>query len=208
MTGVDASKRSNGHAHVLNPRTTSYEFLGPPGTFLISTLVPFFTYVFAYGCSETAGGCPRSFYELPTSFMQTVTDVDWWKAQWDPHGFAAYFAWYAFTVVAWAVLPGEWVEGLPLRTGQKLKYKINGACFYVFEETYCSFHSLSSIRNASSLLGPRRRAYLDPRPCVIYVHLQPLDWNCNRCLCQLYCASFLLLCLFIRKRCSTLRKRK
>ena len=37
-----------------------------------------------------------------------------------------YFAWYAFCVVSWQVLPGDWVEGVTLRTGDKIQYKING----------------------------------------------------------------------------------
>ncbi|KAG8812198.1 erg24, C-14 sterol reductase [Serendipita sp. 399] len=109
----------------VEPRTTSYEFLGPPGAFLITILTFIFPYTFAFACSEKAGGCPRSFSELPAQFMDVLSDVDWWKAQWDPQGFAAYFAWYAFTIVAWAVIPGDWVDGLPLRTGDRLQYKIN-----------------------------------------------------------------------------------
>jgi len=38
-----------------------------------------------------------------------------------------YFAWYTFCVVSWKVLPGDWIEGVTLRTGGKIKYKINGA---------------------------------------------------------------------------------
>jgi len=37
-----------------------------------------------------------------------------------------YLAWYTFCVVSWAVLPGDWVEGLPLHNGQRMEYKING----------------------------------------------------------------------------------
>jgi hypothetical protein len=110
----------------LNPRTEYYAFLGPPGTFFISIAVVFFTYVFSYACSEKAGGCPRSYYELPSLFVDTVTDPEWWKAQWDFEGFMVYFGWYVFTIVCWAVLPGDWAEGLPTRTGERIKYKING----------------------------------------------------------------------------------
>lgn len=110
----------------LNPRTQHYEFLGPPGAFLVSTITPFLTFAFTFACSEKAGGCPRSWLELPTAFLESVKDVDWWKAQWDPVGFGAYWAWYVFTVVAWFVLPGDWVDGMPLRTGGRLRYKING----------------------------------------------------------------------------------
>ncbi|KIM25765.1 hypothetical protein M408DRAFT_203827 [Serendipita vermifera MAFF 305830] len=122
---MSVTKHTNGVSSTLNPRTTSYEFLGPPGAFLISTLTPFISYAFTFACSESAGGCPRSWLELPTAFVEAVSNIDWWKAQWDPTGFQIYWAWYAFTVVAWFVVPGDWVEGFPTRTGQKLKYKIN-----------------------------------------------------------------------------------
>jgi len=54
-----------------------------------------------------------------------VSDPEFWKGLWDPQAVVAYFGWYLFTVVAWAIVPGDWVEGLPTRTGQKLQYKIN-----------------------------------------------------------------------------------
>lgn len=110
----------------LNPRTLHYDFFGPPGTLFISIAAPFFSYAFHYACSEKAGGCPRSYFDLPSGFVESVQDVNWWKAQWDPEGVAIYFAWYAFTVLAWLILPGDWVEGLPTRTGELVKYKING----------------------------------------------------------------------------------
>lgn len=125
---MSVTKHSNGASSAtLNPRTTSYEFLGVPGAFLISTVTPFLAFAFTFACSESAGGCPRSWFEIPTAFAAAVSDLDWWKAQWDPVGFQIYWAWYAFTVVAWFVVPGDWVEGLTTRAGHKLKYKINGA---------------------------------------------------------------------------------
>jgi hypothetical protein len=36
-----------------------------------------------------------------------------------------YLAWYAFCLVAWAILPGDRVAGTTLRTGEKKLYKIN-----------------------------------------------------------------------------------
>lgn len=120
----------------LNPRTTSYEFLGPPGAAFVSTIVPILSYALFYGCSERAGGCPRSYYELPEQFYLAVKDVNWWKSQWDPQGVLIYFAWYAYVVLAWFIVPGDWVEGLATRTGQKVKYKINGE--------FLSLHALSS----------------------------------------------------------------
>jgi Delta14-sterol reductase len=113
-------------ANVLNPQTQHYEFLGPPGALFVSAVVPFLTFAFSFACSEKAGGCPSSYATLPSQLIETVQDVEWWKAQWDPEGFAVYFGWYAFCILSWVILPGDWVEGLPTRTGQKIKYKING----------------------------------------------------------------------------------
>ena len=108
----------------LNPRTTSYEFLGPPGALLVTLGVPIMTYALYFGCSESTGGCP------PPVSVDTVkdalTDWSWWASLWDTEAAIAYLAWYAFCVVAWAVLPGDWVEGTQLRTGGTQKYKING----------------------------------------------------------------------------------
>jgi hypothetical protein len=124
--GAVATTNPKSSSDKVNPPTTSYEFLGPPGAFLVSTLTPFLAFAFTFCCSEKAGGCPRSWLDLPGAFVEAVSDLEWWKAQWDPVGFGAYWAWYLFVVVAWFVLPGDWVEGMPLRTGGRLKYKING----------------------------------------------------------------------------------
>ena len=119
-----AVARANDAAH--NPRTKGYEFLGPPGALFVSTSVPFFTYVLSLQCSERAGGCPRSWVELPTEFNMAVTNPDWWRSLWDTEAFLVYFGWYAFCLIAWAILPGDWVEGQQMRNDKKLKYKING----------------------------------------------------------------------------------
>ncbi|KAH9942899.1 ERG4/ERG24 ergosterol biosynthesis protein [Amylocystis lapponica] len=107
----------------LNPRTKSYEFFGPPGALFVTLSVPTTLYALYYGCSEETGGCP------PPLSTQVVVDAlsswDWWKSLWDTEAALIYLAWYAYCVVAWFVLPGDWVEGAQLRTGGKKKYKIN-----------------------------------------------------------------------------------
>ncbi|KAJ7170767.1 ERG4/ERG24 ergosterol biosynthesis protein [Mycena crocata] len=105
----------------LNPRTTSYEFLGPPGAFLITLGVPITTYALYFGCSET--GCPPSL--VPGRISLALSDPAWWKGLWDTQAALMYLGWYAFCLVAWFILPGDRVEGLPLRTGGKKQYKIN-----------------------------------------------------------------------------------
>jgi Delta14-sterol reductase len=117
----------------LNPRTQHYEFLGPPGALFITLTVPAITYALFFGCSETSGGCPPALPIIWPSVVTAVSDSTWWKSLWDPQAFVAYFAWYTYCVVAWAVLPGDWIEGTLVRDGTRKLYKINGIqSTYVF----------------------------------------------------------------------------
>ena len=126
MTHKEKTAVTHTQEAMLNPRTKGYEFFGPPGALFVTTSVPFFAYVLSLQCSEQAGGCPRSWVELPTEFTTAVTNPDWWKSLWDTEAFLVYCGWYTFCLVAWAILPGDWVEGQQMRNGKKLKYKING----------------------------------------------------------------------------------
>jgi delta14-sterol reductase len=111
----------------MNPRSKHYEFMGPPGAFFVTTVVPFVTYALYFACSEQAGGCPpKPWTVLLPRLGNAVTDSNWWLSLWDTQAFVMYLGWYAFCVVAWAVLPGDWVEGVELRSGGKKQYKING----------------------------------------------------------------------------------
>lgn len=110
----------------LNPRTTSYEFLGPPGALFVTLTVPLVTYALYFGCSEAVGGCPPNLSIVPDQIKAALSNPAWWKGLWDTEASLVYLAWYTFCVVAWAVLPGDRVEGTTLRTGEKKKYKING----------------------------------------------------------------------------------
>lgn len=104
-------------AMTLNPRTTSYEFLGPAGALAITLATPTITYALYFFCSEQSGGCP------PTSIA--LSSATWWTSLWDTKAFTIYVSWYVFCVLSWYFLPGDWVEGGVLRSGRKLKYKIN-----------------------------------------------------------------------------------
>jgi Delta14-sterol reductase len=88
----------------LNPRTTSYEFLGPLGALAISVGVPITTYALYFGCSEATGGCPPQLTSVIERIVQSVSNLDWW----DTETALTYLAWYTFCVVAWA---GDQVEG-------------------------------------------------------------------------------------------------
>ncbi|KAK0469726.1 ERG4/ERG24 ergosterol biosynthesis protein [Desarmillaria tabescens] len=109
----------------LNPRTTHYEFFGPPGALFVTLTVPIITYALYFGCAEESGGCPPTLATIPDRVTLAVSSPEWWKGLWDTEAACIYIAWYAFCVVAWAVLPGDQIEGVTLRTGEKKKYKIN-----------------------------------------------------------------------------------
>ncbi|ETW82092.1 hypothetical protein HETIRDRAFT_318728 [Heterobasidion irregulare TC 32-1] len=110
----------------LNPRTKSYEFLGPPGALAVTIGVPIMTYALYFSCSEVSGGCPPTpLSTLIPTIQQAVSDTEWWKSLLDTKALAIYSSWYAFCIVAWAILPGDWVQGSQLRNGKYQSYKIN-----------------------------------------------------------------------------------
>lgn len=109
----------------LNPRSTSYEFLGPPGALFVTITVPSVAYGLYFACSE-ATECRPNLSIVPEVVLASLSNPAWWKGLWDTQAAQIYLAWYAFCVVAWAVLPGDRVEGTTLRTGGKKLYKING----------------------------------------------------------------------------------
>jgi len=122
--------------NVLNPKTRSYEFFGPVGATLVSLAVPPITYLLYFGCSEASGGCPpRLDHTIPELIFSTFSSSDFWKGLWDTQAALIYFGWYAFCVVAWAVIPGDIVEGTTLRTGEKIRYKINGTRPFSFSSS-------------------------------------------------------------------------
>jgi delta14-sterol reductase len=121
-----SSSKPAAKAAELNPRTTSYEFLGPPGALFVTITVPLVTYALYFGCSEAAGGCPPNLSTILDQVKAALSNPAFWKGLWDTEASLMYFAWYTFCVVAWAVLPGDRIEGTTLRTGEKKKYKING----------------------------------------------------------------------------------
>ncbi|ESK94667.1 c-14 sterol reductase [Moniliophthora roreri MCA 2997] len=120
---MSANSKKNAN---LNPRTTSYEFLGPPGALFITLAVPLTIYGLYFGCSEETGGCPPpNFSTYPDRITLALSNPTFWKGLWDSKATAIYFGWYAFCVAAWAVLPGAEIEGTTMRTGEKKRYKIN-----------------------------------------------------------------------------------
>ena len=108
----------------LAPKTTHTEFGGAFGAFFVSTSVPFFTYFLYFACSDKLGCAADLTLKSPQALWTYLSSgvVDSFL---DLPAYAIYFGWYAFTVLAWLVVPGPWVQGSELRIGGRLDYKIN-----------------------------------------------------------------------------------
>ncbi|CEH17785.1 Sterol reductase/lamin B receptor [Ceraceosorus bombacis] len=107
---------------VLAPKSHEYEFGGPIGALGVTLAVPFFSYAMFFFCNENVG-CSVTPKHLDLIWKQFGVGLK--ESFLDVQGWAIYFAWYAFVVLCWAVLPGKWEIGTELRTGERLSYKIN-----------------------------------------------------------------------------------
>lgn len=172
-------------ADSLNPRTTHYEFLGPLGAIAISLGVPAVSYLLYFGCSEQAGGCPPQLHSVSDRVITAITDPSWWKNLWDTDATLIYLGWYAFCVLAWAILPGDQVQGTVMRNGARKTYKINGttssSCLYTLSlNIFSLFHLLARPRHRfwrhSSLRSPILHVHL--REMGRYSHSRALDVLC------------------------------
>lgn len=100
-------------------------FGGVIGAIAMITLLPLLVLMFAYGCDGTNGYHPfhRAYNFFAHFDVGKITDE---LKNWS-YGSAI---WYLVLVCQLAVfthvLPGEEVEGVPLRDGSRLKYKTNG----------------------------------------------------------------------------------
>ncbi|EPY50268.1 C-14 sterol reductase Erg24 [Schizosaccharomyces cryophilus OY26] len=99
------------------PKEFEYEFFGPTGAlavFLLTTVVLFGLY---FGCNEN--GCPA----YPQKILSMIYDAKFI----DVYSFQLYLCWLGALILAWHVLPGEWVKGTPIdEKGSRLDYKMNG----------------------------------------------------------------------------------
>ncbi|KAG8955904.1 erg24, C-14 sterol reductase [Tulasnella sp. 424] len=130
MTSTELTKAKK-ESSELNPRSQKLEFFGVPGTTILTLTVPLVPYGLYFTCSEEAGGCPPKLWDVVLLRVHELSSLDGWKSLWDTKAFTALTGWLVYLVVLWAILPGDWVEGLQLRDGTKRKYKINalGALF-------------------------------------------------------------------------------
>lgn len=79
--------------------------------------LPFATYALYFGCSK--GHC--SVTDIP-SLPASVADL------WSNTSAAIIIGWFVFQAALYAFLPATIKQGLPLRDGTKLDYRINGEC--------------------------------------------------------------------------------
>ncbi|RCI07221.1 hypothetical protein CU098_013953 [Rhizopus stolonifer] len=112
------------HPVLLNPITTHYEFGGVLGALAMIVCLPTLVLMFAYGSDPTFGYHPfqRTFEFAKQMDIQTIQHT---LQQWH-YGAAIWYLGFVLQLVVYSIaMPGEEVEGVPLRDGSRLKYKIN-----------------------------------------------------------------------------------
>lgn len=162
---------------LMNPPTTHYEFFGPPGALLVTLVTPAVSYALYFGCNESNDCLPK----LDTDRIVTaLSSPQWWASLWDTQATLIYLAWYAFCVLSWVILPGDWVEGTTLRTGGKKKYKINGATFSPHTQRPLCSSALDSLFDIPSRPRYHFWHHSQLRSRVLYVPLQKMGWVLDR----------------------------
>lgn len=98
-------------------RSTRYTFGGPIGALVLMLGLPTVVYWFAIGCSKTE-----------CSLMPSTIRAHWagWRYFFDIEAGMYYILWISILIGLWFFLPGKRVEGLPLRDGSSLEYRMNG----------------------------------------------------------------------------------
>ncbi|KAF2147005.1 uncharacterized protein K452DRAFT_261140 [Aplosporella prunicola CBS 121167] len=120
-----------------------YEFLGPPGAFLISFGLPVFLYIFNFACNDVSG-CPA-----PSLLHPSTLTLDRLKKEvgWPEEGVLGLGSWYAmkwvlayylFSLVLYRFLPATEVEGTKLANGGRLKYRFNAFASSMFTLAVCA----------------------------------------------------------------------
>ncbi|KAG9257138.1 ergosterol biosynthesis ERG4/ERG24 [Emericellopsis atlantica] len=107
-----------------------YEFLGPPGAFFISFILPVVVYIFAFACNDVTGCPPPSLLHPSTLTLAQLKREVGWPAE----GIVGLFSWEALlatigyvlvNAILYRVLPAEEVQGVKLRNGERLSYRLN-----------------------------------------------------------------------------------
>ncbi|KAK1912346.1 Delta(14)-sterol reductase [Pyrenophora teres f. teres] len=122
MSKVKSEKKS------LDEKPHGYEFLGPPGAFIISFGLPVLVYVFTFLCNDISG-CPAPVLLHPYSFTfeQLKKEVGWtgFSGLLNTQAFLGTLGYYMLSLTLYRFLPGQEVAGTELRSGGKLMYRFN-----------------------------------------------------------------------------------
>lgn len=112
------------------------------GASLISFGLPIGCYAFAFLCNDVSG-CPAPSLLSPSKLFTApalsnksgfqhaldtlATEVGWpgWTGLLNTEAVVGTLAWYAISLLLYAILPAQEVEGVELSTGGKLKYRFN-----------------------------------------------------------------------------------
>lgn len=113
----------------LNPRTTSYEFLGPIGALGMVTILPLLV-LFLATCCDATGYPSRDLFVDWKGYLQYKFSVEQLVSLFNKQVFMIYCGYVAALALFYIILPGDNVPGTVLRDGTRLKYKLNGINIY------------------------------------------------------------------------------
>lgn len=119
-TRSSAAKQTAAAGAPLNPRTTHFEFGGPLGALAVVVFLPVLVFVLAIGCDSTYCLGPDGLTGLIERFPMLARKAVSAEAM------VVILCWIGLQIALAIALPGPWVDGTKLRTGETLKYKING----------------------------------------------------------------------------------
>ncbi|KAL6705213.1 erg24, C-14 sterol reductase [Coniothyrium glycines] len=130
---------SNGRAKkdekVIAEQPHGYEFLGPPGAFIISFGLPVLVYVFTFLCNDISG-CPAPSLLHPYSLdlEQLKKEVGWtgFSGLLNTNAFLGTLGYYLLSLTLYTFLPAEESQGVELRNGARLKYRFNSFYSAIF----------------------------------------------------------------------------
>ncbi|KAF4981661.1 hypothetical protein FDECE_17647 [Fusarium decemcellulare] len=136
--------------HVAFQEKHGYEFLGPPGAFGISFLLPILVYIFTFACNDVSGcPAPSLLHPKTLSLEKLKQEVGWpedgisgllnWEAS------AAAVGYVLFSLILFRILPATEIEGTELRSGGRLKYRFN--------TMYCNTVTLAILAAGTAAQG-------------------------------------------------------
>ncbi|CCC71926.1 hypothetical protein NCAS_0I02580 [Naumovozyma castellii] len=108
----------------LNPKTTKFEFGGVLGTMVMTVALPILSVILNQMIRPDyhIEGCFRNFdWNRVTQGLQPVSGLISNTRTW-----TYYILWFLSLLFFDTVLPGKWMQGITLRDGSSLWYKING----------------------------------------------------------------------------------